>query len=194
MRFTRNGVITSLLVIAALFVGTVIADLLPSEESVLNAPYEHHASIGQPVELRTATITVLGLRSASRITALGNTATTEGIWALVDFTWKPSAQPVSPNQDAVHIKTVDGRKFGGSPPVTNACLPTQTGVTFACSFAFEMDPTALAGAKVVFPAAGSRTGADDVAVIDLGIDSATAQRLAASTEKVLLPPPTVKEP
>lgn len=194
MRFTRNGVITALLVIAALFVGTAIADLLPSQESVLAAPYEHRAVIGQPVELRTGTITVTGVRSAKQVAALGQVASTEGIWAVVDFTWKPTTQPYFPNHEAALIQAVDGRKFSGFSPITNGCLPTQAGVTFACSFAFEMDPAALAGAEAVFPAAGSPPGADDVAVVNLGIDEASAQRLAASTEKVTLSPVMVKEP
>ena len=36
--------------------------------------------------------------------------------------------------------------------------------------------------------------ADDVAVVDLGLDEAAAQRLAAATAPIKLPGPTVKAP
>lgn len=62
-----------------------------------------------------------------------------------------------------------------------------------CSIAFEMDPAAVAGASLHVPAAGSIDDADDVAVIDLGLDAERAATLTSATGRVALAEAHAKE-
>lgn len=194
MRLTRDGVVTVLLVIAALFVGTLVADRVPDAQAVLDARYERHGAVGDPVPMRTGTVTVTGVRSAKQVSSFADTATTRGVWVVLDLTWRPSTEPFILSGDAARIEAPDGRLFGGSSALITSCTPTQPGVTFACSFAFEMDPTALAGSRALFPAVKELEDPDDIAVIDLGIDPDEAARLAAATGSIRVPVTTVKEP
>ena len=193
MQFTRDGIVTVLLVIAALFLGTVVTERIPDPQETLNAPFDHEAGVGEPVAMRTGVVTVTGVRAAKQVTSFVDTATTRGVWLIVDTEWTPQHEPHILSGSEVRIRAADGRSFGGDSVLTASCTPTQPGITFLCSFAFEMDPKALPGATVLLPA--SLLGeADDVAVVDLGLDEAAAQRLAAATAPIKLPGPTVKAP
>ncbi len=193
MRFTRDGIVTVLLVIAALFLGSVITQRIPNPQETLNAPFEHEVGLGEPVTMRTGVVTVTGVRAAKQVTSFVDTATTRGVWLVIDTEWTPRHEPYLLSGAEARIRATDGRSFGGDSVLTTSCTPTQPGVTFVCSFAFEMDPAALPGAKALLPA--SLLGeADDVAVVDLGLDEATAQRLAAATAPIKLPGITVKAP
>lgn len=194
MRFTRNGVVTALLVIAALFVGSMVTDRLPKPEDALNAPFPHHGAVGRPVPLRTGTVLVTGLRSAKQVQAYADVAGTQGIWLVVDLEWTPSTQPFILSGADSRIETVAGKRYGGPSPLTTTCTSVQAGITHTCAFAFEMNPAALAGATLLIPASADLKASDDIAIIDLGIDETRAQALAASTDTIKLAGATVKAP
>lgn len=193
MQFTRDGITTVLLVIAALFLGTVVADRIPDPQTMLNAPYEHEAKLGEPITLRTGVLRVTGVRAAKQVTSFNDTASTRGIWLVADAEWTPQHEPHPLLGSEVRVKTTDGRRFGGAPVLTTTCLPTQPGITFVCSFAVEMDPAGVAGSTLLVPAL-VLDEADDVAVVDLGLDEASAQRLASSTAAIKLSGAKVKAP
>lgn len=190
---TRQGVATALLVVAALFVGSLVTARLPQPDALLDRPFEHHGALGAPVMLRTGTVSVTGLRSGTQASGYLDVAVTRAIWLVTDLEWTPARNAAPLNSLEARIIAPDGRQFGGAAEVTPLCSRTQTGVTFVCSIAFEMDPTAVAGASLHVPAAGSIDDADDVAVIDLGLDAERAATLTSATGRVALAEAHAKE-
>lgn len=143
--------------------------------------------------LRTGTVSVTGLRSGTQASGYLDVAVTRAIWLVTDLEWTPARNAAPLNSLEARIIAPDGRQFGGAAEVTPLCSRTQTGVTFVCSIAFEMDPAAVAGASLHVPAAGSIDDADDVAVIDLGLDAERAATLTSATGRVALAEAHAKE-
>lgn len=195
MRLTRDGVLVGLLVVLALVVGSAITQLLPAASDVYRRPYEHHGRLGQAVVLRTGTVTVTGLRSAAQVSANGNVAQSSGLWLVVDLTWTASTEPSPLALDGVRLATPDGRRFGGLPAIAVTCGAGQPGIATSCRPPLEVTRDALEGATLLVPAMGSVTDADDLAVVDLGLDAAAAAALveaarAPGADPVTIGPPT----
>lgn len=187
MKLSRNGLITSILVIAALFVGSYISSILPVPDRIMSErPFLHEAKIGDTVHLRTADTSVTAVQTAREIEHLGEIAGTSGIWIVFDITWNPQRQPsLLPNR-AIAVRATDGRTFGDMQAVTNNCGPTQPGLPVACQIAIEITEDALEGAHLLIPADGSINASDDVADFDLGIDADRAAALAQVAERITL--------
>ncbi|MFT3888446.1 MAG: hypothetical protein QM713_09840 [Arachnia sp.] len=192
MKFTRNGLLTTLLVVAALFIGSQITTHLPQPEFVLGeAPFLSKADVGEPVRLRTGDVTVTGVRSAKRVELYRQVAESPGVWLVVDLTWAPRDAPSGVPADAPELVAADGRRFGGTQAVINTCGPAQPGMPVACQFPFEVPTDALEGIRLLVPTGGSTRASDDVAEVDLGIDADRAAQLSATDEQVALETSTV---
>lgn len=187
MKFSRNGLITSVLVVAALFVGSYISSILPVPDRILSErPFLHEAEIGDTVRLRTADASVTAVQTSKEVELLGQIAGTSGIWIVFDITWNPQRVPsVLPNR-AVAVRAADGRTFGETQAVTNNCGPTQPGLPVVCQIAIEITEDALEGARLLIPAGGSIRASDDVADFDLGIDADRAAQLAQPSDRITL--------
>ena len=120
MRFTRDGIVTVLLVIAALFLGSVITQRIPNPQETLNAPFEHEAGLGEPVTMRTGVVTVTGVRAAKQVTSFVDTATTRGVWLVIDTEWTPRHEPYLLSGAEARIRATDGRSFGGDSVLTTS--------------------------------------------------------------------------
>ena len=186
MRLTRDGTLTALLVVAALFVGSYLKTHLPSPESFRDAPYLHAAAVGQRVTLRTADVTVTGVQAAKRVERFGSVGQILGVWLVVDIIWASRGEPALLSGATPRVITVDGRAFGGSQAVTATCGPAQPGLPLACQLPFEVAADALEGARLQIPAQNAGAEADDVADIDLGITAERAARFAATDAQVKL--------
>ncbi len=191
MKFTREGLLTAILVVAALFVGSFIAERIPHPDRVLTEqPFFHEAELGETVRLRTAEVTVDRVDAAKRVERFGEVSESAGVWLVVDIVWSPIHEPRTLGGSSVFVRARDGREFGDTQAVTSTCGPTQPGVPIACQIAIEVDPSALAGAQLLIPADGFVRASDDVAVVDLGIDEARAGGLAATDAQLKLLDPT----
>lgn len=181
MRFTREGLLTALLVVAALFVGSAIMERLPSTTDVYERPYEHAVAIGEDATLRTGVVKVTGVRAAEQVRSSGRTAATEGVWLVADLEWTPTreAQPLS--LSSVRVEDAEGNQYGGLGPITASCGPGQPGITLLCQVPVEVPKDAVPGATLRIPALGSVNGPDDVAVVDLGL----TEESVAAPEKIL---------
>lgn len=192
MKFSRNGLFTAILVVAALFVGSYVSSVIPVPDRIMSErPFVHPAEIGDTVLLRTAETSVTAVSSAKEIELLGQVAGTDGLWLVFDISWNPRNEPaILPNR-AIAVRTVDGRTFGETQAVTSNCGPTQPGLRVECQIAIEVTEDALAGAHLLIPAGGSITASDDVADFDLGIDADRAEALSSPEERIALTESTV---
>ncbi len=194
MRLTREGLLTAVLVVAALFVGSSLTDRLPQPSAVLEAPFVREGAVGDTIELRTADVTVRGVDGSRLVRVFSSTAQTPGVFVVVEVDWAPRGQASMLAGSAPEIVAEDGRVFGGFQPVANNCGPAQPGLPVRCQLPFEVSADAAAGARLRIPA-GSSTGiADDVADIDLGITPEQAARWAASTTVIALLESAVVQP
>ncbi|MEL4359254.1 MULTISPECIES: hypothetical protein [unclassified Luteococcus] len=174
----RQQAATAVAVLAAMSVGSLVNERLHDPTDVLEQRYERTGVVGQAVPMRTLSVTVHGVSSAAKVKNYSGVATTRGIWLVVDlgYTAKDSTESLDPGS----IVSVDGRRFGGKQAVTLSCGVSLPGIEHGCRQIFELPKGVLAGARYEVPTAGGQQG-DDVAVIDLQIDQARAQKLEAST-------------
>ena len=177
---------------AALLFGSWAVSHLPTSSSVANAQFIRSGTVGQPVDLRTGSVKVTGVRSAAEIQSGNQVAKTPGIWLVVDVDFTPRNEPrslLSPQlSDSME------RNFGGFQAIDSApCGPGQPGMVLGCTFALELPKDALQGATLLLHLEDSFSKVPfDVASIDLGIDESRAEQLAAETGRVTLEPPRVK--
>ncbi|HJE52660.1 MAG TPA: hypothetical protein K8V15_11930 [Tessaracoccus flavescens] len=183
MRFTRDGLLTAILVVAALFIGSSISQQIPTADDLFEDPYLHAAARNESVELRTGSVMVTDLATTQQLTYLGSTAATTGVWLVVDLTWRSNDEPADLPLREIRLELADGKRYGGLPVFTPSCGPAQPGLPRSCQVPFELPGTDLDGARLLIPATGLNAG-DDVAVVDLNLDDATAARLAAPAEQM----------
>lgn len=186
MKLTRQGLLTSILVVAALFVGAALTSWIPTANDVFERPFRHTASVGDAVDLRTGTVTVTQVRTAKELRLRGQRAVTTGVWVVLDLSWRARDKPTQLSLLHLRIQAADGRTYGGLPAFVPPCGLGQPGIEKRCQVQFELPADALAGTRVLIPASVTLTGSDDVADIDLGIDDASAASLAAPSEPITL--------
>lgn len=192
MRFTRDGLLTAVIVVLALFLGSQVVQLIPSPEEQFGRPFEHHATVGEAVEVRTGTLSVNGVQTSREVEIHGQVAATTALWLVVDFEWLAKDRPSPYAASEVRLLTPDGRTYGGVGPVPVACIPGQPHITLGCQALIELPADALEGAALRLPAA-LNSELDDVVIVDLGIDAARAAELAQPAERIQLTGP-VEQP
>ena len=192
MRLTRSGLLTALLVVAALFVGTAITERIPTAEDVFEARFSHNAAVGDPVRLRTGTVRATDVRAGATVTYNREVAQTSGVWVVIDLEWTAAGEPRPLPLGSLVLEAADGRRFGGLPALLVTCSPGQPGLVHTCHVPFEVTPDALAGSRLLAPAGTSVDSPDDVAVIDLGIDAARAETMAAAKDALEIPETVVR--
>lgn len=188
MKLTRHGLLTGVIVVAALFLGSWVVQLIPDADEQFGRPFEHRAAVGEPVEVRTGTVTVTGLTTAREIERLGSVAATTGVWLVAELEWVTSREPAELPLAQSRLVTADGRSYGGIAPLPASCGPGQPHLTLFCQAPFEVPADALEGAELHIPAE-FLGGLDDVAIIDLGIDAARSAELAQPSERLELTGP-----
>ena len=185
MKFTRDGLLTAILVVAALFVGSLVTSSLPQPDSLLiDLPFLHAVNVGETANLRTGNVTVTDVQAAKRVKLYGRIAESAAVWIVVDLEWEPVRQSGMIAASNPVVVAADGRVFGGIQAVTNNCGPTQPGMAVACQLAFEVSVDALEGAHLRVPAGNSVDTSDDVADVDLGIDATAAAAFAHTDEQI----------
>lgn len=190
MRLTRDGFLTAILVVAALFVGSFVTSYLPqSDRLVTDTPFVHEVGIGETAHLRSGEVTVTGVSTAKRVQNFANVSEAAGVWLIVDLEFEPIGERGLIGGALPVVIAADGRLFGGSQAVATNCGPTPPRMPVACQLAFEIAGDALEGAHLRIPAGDSVYISDDVADVNLGIDTALAASLAVTDEQVTLMQP-----
>lgn len=173
------------LLLAALMVAAVLGRYLPSLSTSADRPFVHTASIGQDVPLRTLTVRVNKVSTATSITDGFSTLTTNDVFLIVSVTFTPTTRTTLPM--GVELHAPDGTIFGGRQVVSSTCRASQPGLPQSCLLPFEVPPDAAPGLRLWLPSEPFADPAgDDVASIDLGITDLDA--LTAAPPGVTLPP------
>lgn len=176
----RSGLVTGVLVLLALSLGMFVDQRLPDPASVREAPFIREVSRNASVNLRTGQVNVVNLNASPTLRGQQVVAVSkEGTFLVLDLEFRARNQPGTLSH--LTLQATDGRTFGGLPPTgSDGCGPAQPGIAVRCQVVFEVDRPALAGLKLRVPSDNVSSGQGDVvALIDLSIDPAQAQRLNA---------------
>ncbi|MDO5700513.1 MAG: hypothetical protein Q4P36_03480 [Bowdeniella nasicola] len=165
--------------VAAFAAGSSINALLPDREAILTETFPVSGRVGEPVQIRTGTVTVDDVATARTVTRFGLTAQTSAVYLTFTLTYVPNGQEaaVAP----VEVVGGNGAVFGGAQPFGGvlACGGSQADLPISCPMAIEVGEEALAGAHVRVYNYSSASG-DDVADIDLALNAEEAAELLHS--------------
>ncbi len=189
----RRPIVPALLLALFLILGSMVAAKLPTRKQVTTSPFLRHGSIGEPVRLRTGTVTVKNVRGTTEVEhTMGNSgevANTTGVWLVIDLDFVAAGE----QQTLLHHRLHDqqGRIFGGPQVFLHQCGPSQPGLILSCPLILEVPEDALPGSELrIF--ASSPGEPDDEAVINLELDDAAAEAMAANAERIVLSDPVVR--
>lgn len=196
MRLSRDNLLTVVLVLAALLLGSVVTSRLPDPDRIGEEGVVLTAAAGQPVRLRTGVFTVTGVEASDQVQTWspqrtwGDVARTEGVFLVLHVDLTAAGEPrYFPGWNA-QIVAADGREFGVWSSVNPTCGPAQPGLTISCMVAFELAPDAVAGASLRLPAANDSIpvspGENNFALIDLALTPERAAELIAARTPVYL--------
>lgn len=185
---SRQGVLTTALVVAALASGRAVDALTPDDRVVFGRPFLHPVTVGQGVELRYAELRPTAVDGAPVLDRGSNPPMqSPGLWVVTKVT-------VTPTLDAEtlrHATFVDGRErelsLGGRNELQ--CATAVPGVATECVVSFEVATDAAAGSHLRLARSAQDVRGDDMADVDLGITAAEARGWAARTDRVDGAPP-----
>lgn len=176
---------TTAFVVAALALGRVVGDELPQPFDRLGAPRDHHVAVGETAYLRTAEVTVTGVRMGPVLEDVSTTLTTPGAWLVADLEITPTDADAS--LAGWHVVAPDGREWGRTRALLDTCRSTPPGVTQRCGVVLEVLPEALPGA-VLRLATEEDVRYDDQAVVDLGLTADDVGAARRATEALMVAP------
>ncbi len=183
---------TGALVIAALSVGQVLVDHLPSTERAGRA-FEHEIAIDQTITMRPGELTVTGVEGARAVRPdLGDPVVSPGVVVVVTFDFTPRVPETSITYGELRdaedrITTVS---VFGARSVIN-CPRPPVGITSHCTAIVEADPDTLAGAHLALAPAAIDPRFDDMAVADLAITGRDVKKWQSDKEPLDVPAPAV---
>ena len=171
-------------VLAALAVGRTIDTALPP--STDSRPFVHAGTVGNPVHLVYADLTVDAVRTAKALhTEQQGDVGTPGRWLVVDVTVVAWGRPLS--RPGISLEDASGRGFLSDSRSGSGPVYAPTGVPWRVRVAFEVPEDALQGATLVFSRSVDDDRRDDVARIDLGIGPGDLPRLWGTQETIEVP-------
>lgn len=178
-------------VIAALAVGRVVGDAAaPRGDKVMEVPHDVVVAVGEPAELRTATVTVDSVSLATSVTdELGYTVQqTPGVYVVVEITSVARDETAGPL--GASLSSADGTRTYARTRPTLSCLAQPPGMTQTCGVALEIPPAELEGARLLLSTHAGDNRFDDQLVLPLGLTPADAE--AASTRPGAAEPTVVR--
>ena len=183
----RRAIATGAIVIAAMGLGRVINDHIPTGD-VADKPFVHAGSVGRAVALDYADVTVTGVHVTPTI--MGNPASAAGgRWLVVDTELLATNRPTTvaglflvDDRDRRWIASTRGPECAQSANLS-------TGVRHYASVCFDVPKKALKGAHLMVTRGAwdsheAQFRRDDLARIDLGIDASEVESLWAGKDPV----------
>ncbi|MEU5867184.1 hypothetical protein ABZ815_38840 [Nonomuraea sp. NPDC047529] len=173
------------LLLAAAAVGLQTFHLSANEAS---AKVTYKGVKGESVDARRFTVRLDSFVAAKTIQNSDQTIATDNLFLVVTASAKSSLKPYHLGQP--ELLTTDGKKFDATDrvasPLTLANTWVQPDIWVSGRFFFEVPPSALPGARVVFglPAEVVVEPFQPEVEVDLGLDEEAARKLAASPQAV----------
>jgi hypothetical protein len=185
---SRGGLLTVLLVIAALAAGRAAEALTPDTFDGFGRPFVRAVAVGESVSLRYADVRPLSVDGAP-VLDRGSLAPMQspGLWVVTTLAVTPRLD----RETFLYAQLVDGRgrelDLGGRNELF--CAEALPRVETRCVVSFEVPVDAAAGSRLRL-ARELETRGDDLAEVDLGITAQEARDWAARTDRVRgdLPP------
>lgn len=183
---------TGALVIAALSVGQVLVEHLPSVERA-GRPFEHEIAIGETIAMRPGKLTVTKVDGARSVQPeQGDRLVSPGVIVVVAFDFTPSVPETSISYG--ELRDADARVTAisvfGARSVIN-CPRPPVGITSHCTAIIEADPDTLAGARLALAPTAIDPRFDDMAVADLDITDREVTAWKSRTAPLDIPAPAV---
>lgn len=185
----RRAVGTGAVCLGLLVAGSFLQDWLPGDDDDPAAePHVRTGEVGDPVDLRTTTVTVDEVVGTTRIEELGGELVSPGLWVVAHLTVVPTEENASIG--FAELRDDDERVWGlvGRNEIT--CDPSPPGLAAHCSVRFEVPPEAVPTLRLRLARLGSETRFDAVAEVDLGLTRADAEAFA-SAPTYSIPPATL---
>lgn len=183
---------TGALVIAALSVGQVLVEHLPSVERA-GRPFEHRIAIGESIAMRPGKLTVTKVDGARSVQPeLGDRLVSPGVIVVVTFDFTPSVPETSITYG--ELRDSDARitaisVFGARSAIN--CPRPPVGITSHCTAILEADPATLAGARLALAPTAIDPRFDDMAVVDLDITDREVKTWKHRSGPLDIPAPAV---
>lgn len=185
---SRSGLLTVVLVVAALAAGRAVEALTPDTFDGFGRPFVRPVAVGESVTLRYADVRPISVDGAPVLDrGVLSPMQSPGLWVVTTVAVTPRLDDVAVR----YAQLVDGKgrelEEGGRNELQ--CAAAQPRVETVCVVAFEVPVDAAAGSRLRLARADETRG-DDLAEIDLGITAQEAREWAARTERVRgeLPP------
>lgn len=183
----RRAIASAAIVIAAMGLGRLITDHLPTTETA-DKPFFHDGRVGSPVALDYADVTVTGTHVTPTI--MGNPASAAGgRWLVVDLELMARHSPTS--MAGFFLVDANDRRWIASTrgPECATSVNLSTGVRHWASICFDVPKEALTGAQLmatrgVWDSHEAQFRRDDVARVDLGIARSEVEALWARKDAV----------
>jgi hypothetical protein len=171
-------------VLAALAAGRAIDVGLPSDSD--DRPFVRSGGIGDRVALVYADVTVTAVHTARAVNSGVDDVGTPGRWLVVDLTVVARGQPLA--TPAISLEDANGRSFSSDLSRSGySWTSAPTGVPWLVRIPFEVPQDALAGATLTFSRDVNDDRRDDLARIDLGIESDEVRGLWDTQQTIEIP-------
>lgn len=181
-------------VLAALAVGHLVVTAFPVDAR-LQDPFLRTTTVGEPVDLRYARLTV-GEPVGSTVLDPddGTLLATPGVWLVVPLTIEVTGKPRS--LGFAEVRGGDGRTYAVTLGDRSTFLPgsAQPGVPRYATVTVELPPDAVPGAHLRVGLDFEDQRRDDMADVDLGLTQADADAWAADETPVVAYSPTDQPP
>lgn len=186
-RRSAGSVVLNTVLGLALAAGAVSLQTLALSPDDMGSRLTYSGAKGQEVNAGRFAVKVKGISTAKQIRTFDKTVPTDEIFLVLDTEATVPKTPL--NLASPTLLAADGRRFAGSDKVnsTLAGVPIQPGWWTPGVLIFEVPVDALAGAKAVIAPQGSALYGEPLmpeAQVDLGIDDASAKRLASAPAEV----------
>ncbi|WP_205474568.1 hypothetical protein [Nocardioides sp. SYSU D00038] len=162
---------------ALLAAGSLVQGLLPDpEDDPGAAPHRRTAAVGEPVDVRTATVTVEGVDGSTRVEDLGTEKVSPGLWLVVRYT--VVAERENTAMSFAELEDDEGRTWSLAARNSNSCTAGPPGLPSHCVAVFEVPVDAVPTLRLSLARESSDTRFDALAVVDLGLTEADAEAFA----------------
>lgn len=176
------------LVLAALAVGRVVEDRLPSAGPVGQQPFERHVAVGEAAHLRIGDVTVTEVQGSKAWAGVAEAKLTPGLWVIAHVELVPSRRDSGISD--VRVRSSDERTWSMGRG-ESTCKGGVAGVPMRCQVIVEIPEEPIPDAELVLRWTDLDDRWDDQAVVPLTISPTEVAAWAKVTDPVDIPNATV---